>query len=215
MRFRDRRQAGQELADRLREERGRLPDPVVLGLPRGGVPVADEVARALGAPLDVLVSRKIGAPFNPEFGVGAVAGEQPPIYDERSIAALGLSTDQLAAAAEEERAEVRRREALYRRGREAPELRERSVVVVDDGLATGITARAALASVHDRGAARLLLAVPVSAPDTAEAFRNAGEDLVCLYEPQGFTAVGRWYEDFAQVSDDEVVSILMAPRTVS
>ncbi|ADI04809.1 hypothetical protein SBI_01688 [Streptomyces bingchenggensis BCW-1] len=212
MRFRDRRQAGRKLAERLREPpRGeRLRNPVVLALPRGGAPVADEVAQALQVPLDVLVARKIGAPFNPELGVGALAGDDPPLYDEGALALLDLTPAQLAPRAREERTELRRREQLYRRGRPSADLRDRTVIVVDDGLATGVTARAALRSVRHREPARVILAVPVCSREAAAAVRPEVDDLVCLDQPDPFQAVGLWYEDFAQVRDDEVTDVLRA-----
>src|SRR5688572_15115859 len=161
MRFRDRRQAGRELAARLRErqDEGALPEPVVLALPRGGVAVAVEVARALDAPLDVLVVRKIGAPFHEEFGVGAMAGDGVPLFDEDALLRLGLSEADLAPVVERERAELRRREQSYRQGRPAPGLRGRTVIVVDDGLATGSTARAALRALRAQDPGHLVLAV--------------------------------------------------------
>ncbi|MEE1941235.1 phosphoribosyltransferase family protein [Streptomyces sp. TRM 70361] len=212
MRFHDRRRAGRRLAGPLCElqRAGELENPLVLALPRGGVPVGDEVARALDAPLDVLVARKIGAPFNEELGVGAVAGEGPPLFDERSLALLGLTAGRLASRVERERAEVRRREERYRGGRPAPEVRDRTAVLVDDGLATGVTARAALRAVRARGPARLVLAVPVSSRQAAAALEPEVDRLVCLDRPASFQGVGQWYEDFAQLDDDEVVATLRA-----
>jgi putative phosphoribosyl transferase len=214
MRFRDRREAGKALADRLTAQQrdGNLPHPVVLALPRGGVPVGDEIARALGAPLDVLVSRKIGAPFQPELGVGAVAGDEPPLYDPVILGHLGLSEEELAPVAERERAEVRRREELYRGGRPAAELTGRSAVLVDDGLATGATARAALRTVRRAEPARTVLAVPVAAPEAAAYFTGQVDDFVCLQQPAGFGAVGFWYENFSQLTDDEVLDVLRVPH---
>ncbi len=167
MRFTDRRQAGRALARELRArgDAGGLPDPVVLALPRGGVTVAREVADVLGAPLDVLVVRKIGAPSREEFAVGALAGDGVPVFDPHSLALLGLDEGDLAAVVERERAELCRRERVYRRGRTAPVLAGRTVIVVDDGLATGATARVALRSVLRRSPARVLLAVPVGSPE--------------------------------------------------
>ncbi|OKK04561.1 phosphoribosyltransferase [Streptomyces sp. CB03234] len=212
MRFQDRREAGRELAARLveRQRQGRLEDPVVLALPRGGVPVADEIAGALHAPLDVLVVRKIGAPYNPEVGIGAVVGNQPPIFDERALAVLDLTPGRLSVQVDTEQAEVRRREELYRGGRPAPELRGRTVVVVDDGLATGVTARAALRAVRAAGPAHLLLAVPVCSRQATEALRGEADEIVYVYQPPHFEAVGQWYDDFAQLTDDEVIRTLSA-----
>jgi predicted phosphoribosyltransferase len=212
MQFRDRRQAGRELADtlRTRQEQGALPDPVVLALPRGGVTVAAEVARALGAPLDVLVVRKIGAPFQEELGVGAITGDDEALFDEDTLAGLGLSRSELAPVVERERAELRRREGLYREGRPAPDLRGRTVIVVDDGLATGVTARAALRSVRHRAPRRVVLAVPVGSPEAVDLLRAEADDVICLYQPARFMAVGLWYEDFQQLSDADVLEALHA-----
>ncbi|WP_031506194.1 phosphoribosyltransferase [Streptomyces megasporus] len=212
MRFHDRREAGRRLAEPLRDLRlgGELEHPLVLALPRGGVLVGDEIARVLHAPLDVLVARKIGAPFNPELGVGAIAGEGPPLFAERSLAMLGLTVEGLAPQVERERAELRRREELYRGGRPAPDVHGRTVIVVDDGLATGVTARAALRAVRALGPARVVLAVPVSSPQAATALEPEADRLVCLARPPSFQGVGQWYADFTQVDDDEVVSTLRA-----
>ncbi|WP_328440818.1 phosphoribosyltransferase family protein [Streptomyces sp. NBC_00457] len=212
MRFRDRRHAGRELAVRLMEWAAEveLVDPVVLALPRGGVPVAAEVARALEAPLDVLVVRKIGVPGHPETGIGAIAGDDPPLFDRRSLEMLGLTEDRLAPDVARERTELRRREQRYRGERPMPPLKDRAVILIDDGLATGATARAALRHLRRRGPARLVLAVPVCAPDTAAAMRSEAEadDVLCLHHPSDFYAVGQWYDDFDQVSDEEVMQTL-------
>ncbi|MFC8915321.1 phosphoribosyltransferase [Streptomyces sp. NPDC057116] len=212
MRFQDRREAGRRLAGLLveRQRQGRLDDPVVLALPRGGVPVGDELAGALHAPLDVVVVRKIGAPYNPEVGIGALVGDQPPIFDDRALAVLGLTPERLSVRVDAEREEVRRRERLYRGGRPAPELRGRTAVVVDDGLATGVTARAALRAVRAAGPARLLLAVPVCSRQAVTALSGEADEIVYVYQPPFFEAVGQWYDDFDQLTDDEVIRTLSA-----
>ncbi|MFI8191847.1 phosphoribosyltransferase [Streptomyces sp. NPDC085946] len=210
MRFRDRRQAGRQLAERLlaRQREGALPDPVVLALPRGGVAVAEEVARLLDAPLDVLVVRKIGAPFQEELGVGAMAGDGEPLFDEDALRRLRLSKTELGPVVERERAELRRRERIYRQGRPAPELRGRTVIVVDDGLATGSTARAALRSVRRQDPARLVLAAPVASPEAADLMSAEADEVHCLARPAAFLAVGLWYDDFDQLTDEDVLSAL-------
>ncbi|MBZ9638705.1 phosphoribosyltransferase [Streptomyces sp. PSKA30] len=210
MSFRDRAHAGRELAEHLRilQEKGTLPDPVVLALPRGGVTVAREVARALGAPLDVLVVRKIGAPAHEEFGVGAIAGDDPPLFDARALNQLGLTEEELAPVVARERAELHRREQRYRQGRPAAELKGRTAIVVDDGLATGSTARAAVQAVRRREPERVVVAAPVCSHEATDLLRGDADDVVCLMRPSPFHAVGLWYEDFEQLTDDDVLDAL-------
>lgn len=210
MAFRDRKDAGRQLASRLAElkEAQGWADPIVLALPRGGVPIGAEVASALGAPLDVIVARKIGAPGQPEAGIGAIAGEDPPLFDRRALQLLDVTPDELGEDVARERTELHRRERLYRRGRPAPVLRDRTVILVDDGLATGVTARAALRRIHAERPARLILAVPVCSERATEELRREADQVVCLHPHRYLHAVGVWYEDFAQVSDREVIDIL-------
>jgi predicted phosphoribosyltransferase len=205
--FTDRRAAGASLAQRLRRD---WADPVVLGVARGGVPVAAEVARELHAPLDVLVARKIGAPAHTEFGVGAVTADAPPFFDEHSLRALGLTRRDLAATCERERALARERVERYRAGREPVPVRGRDALVVDDGLATGVTATAALRAVRSAEPRRLVFAAPVCAPGAADALRGVADEVVCVRTPEHFRAVGEWYRDFTQTTDDDVVSLLKA-----
>lgn len=180
---------------------------MVVGLPRGGVPVAYEVARALGAPLDVVIVRKLGLPSRPELGMGAIGEGGTRALNQRVIDAAGITDRELEAVASRERVEVERRARRYRGERAMVALRDRTVVVVDDGLATGATARAAVETIRAQGAARVVLAVPVAPP---EAVRELGAvaEVVALYTPRGLRAIGEWYEDFSQTSDDEVVRLL-------
>ncbi|MBD0420088.1 phosphoribosyltransferase [Streptomyces sp. TRM S81-3] len=210
MRFRDRRQAGQELAARLLEWAGSgdLTGVTVLALPRGGVPVGAEIARALKVPLDVLVVRKIGVPGAPEVGIGAIAGDDPPVFDRIGLEAMHLSEDKLGPDVARERTELHRRERVYRGGRPAVDVRGHSVVLVDDGLATGVTARAALRHLRRRDPQRLTLATPVCSPATAAALRGEADDIICLHQPKRLRSVGEWYADFHQVSDEEVLQAL-------
>lgn len=209
-RFRDRGDAGRALGELV----GRLDlvDPVVLALPRGGTPVAAEVAAAVGGQLDVFVARKLGLPGQPELGVGAVAEGAEPLLDRAVLSRLGLSLDDLAATVEQERAELARRVAHYRGDRPLPELAGRQVVLVDDGLATGSTARAALRALRRAGPARLVLAVPVCAPGAAQAFEQEADAVVCVLQPEAFRAVAAWYERFDQTSDAEVLDLLAVRR---
>ncbi|WP_186779226.1 phosphoribosyltransferase [Streptomyces salinarius] len=216
MRFPNRRTAGQELGLRLKEwaSAGELPQPVVLALPRGGVPVAAEVAQVLDAPLDVLVARKVGLPGRPETGIGAVVADDPPLFDQRALAMAGLSEGRLAQEVARERVRLKRRAMLYR-DPSTPHVENRTVVLVDDGLATGATARAALRHLRRARPARLILAVPVGAPETVAEMRSEADAVVCLRQPPDFRAVGLWYDDFDQVGDDRVVEILNGYGTSS
>ena len=205
--YRDRAEAGRRLADALIAEVA-LVDPVVLGLPRGGVPVAAEVARRLGAPLDVLVARKVGAPGHEELGIGAVAEGGVRLADPSAVRTLGVSEADFDRRADAEVAELDRRVAAYRGDRALPRLTGRHVVLVDDGLATGVTASAAIAALERFGADRIVLAVPVGAPDAAAGFEALVERVVCPIRPAEFRAVGRWYDRFDQTSDAEVLAAL-------
>lgn len=217
MRFENRRRAGQELAERLLQWAGDggLEDAVVLALPRGGVPVAAEIAKTLHVPLDVVVARKIGVPGSPEVGIGAIVAEDPPVFDRLALQTLHLSEDRLGSDVARERTELHRREALYRKGEPPPRVAGRTVVLVDDGLATGGTARAALRHLRRQGPARLVLAVPVGSPGTVAALREEADDVVCAHLPAYLSSVGEWYADFEQVSDDEVIGALREARSAA
>lgn len=204
--FRDRADAGRQLAREL--ERLRAEEPIVLGLPRGGVPVAFEIARALGAPLDVIVVRKLGVPAQPELAMGAVGEDGALVVNARVVRLAGVTDAQLVAAEAREREEVVRRARRFRGSRPALRLDDRAVIVVDDGIATGSTARAALEVAYEHGASRVVLAVPVGAPDSLEQLAKFADEVVCLQAPRGFFAVGQWYENFTQVTDEEVTRLL-------
>jgi putative phosphoribosyl transferase len=210
-RFRDRAHAGRLLAARLRRHAGR-PDVVVLGLPRGGVPVAAEVAERLRVPLDVFLVRKLGVPGHEELAMGAIATGGVRVLNEAVLAAAGVSGEDVAAATAREREELRRRERAYRDDRPPPDLRGRTVVLVDDGLATGATMRAAAAAARRQQAACVIVAVPVAAPDTCRELRAEADEVVCLATPEPFYAVGLWYERFAPTTDDEVRRLLARAR---
>lgn len=208
MLFQDRADAGRKLGRRVRDLG--LRGPVVLGLPRGGVPVAAQVADALGTAFDVFVARKIGAPGNPEFGIGAIAeGGGPPVKSAMA-AGVGLGEASLLELAGPEREELARRAALYRDGKPVPALAGKDVIVVDDGLATGVTAEAALRALRRERPLRLVLAVPVCAAETAARLADVADEVVCLHTPANFLAVGQWYANFSQTSDEEVLRLLHA-----
>jgi putative phosphoribosyl transferase len=204
--FADRHDAGRRLAPLVGRFAG--PDTVVLGLPRGGVVVAYEVARAIGAPLDVLVVRKLGAPFQPELGIGAVCEGGVRFVDERMCAALGITPDDVDAIAAREAAEIERRVRRYRRGRPLAPLRGRTIILVDDGVATGGTARAAIAALRSFRPRWIVFAVPVAAVQAAELLSQAADDLVAVAVPDDLFAIGAWYEDFSQIGDEEVAALL-------
>ena len=205
--FQDRAEAGQRLASALARYRDQ-PDVVVLGLPRGGVPVAYEVARSLNAPLDVFVVRKLGVPGQRELAMGAIAtgGVRTINYDV--IEGLGIPGDVIGVVAAEEEHELERREQLYRQGQPPPTILGKVVILVDDGIATGSTMKAAVAALQAQHPARLVVAVPVAPPSAREELGPAVHDFVCLAQPEFFRAVGEWYRDFRQISDDEVQELL-------
>jgi len=204
-RFRDRAEAGKALGDLLRD---RVPaGVVVLGLARGGLPVAAEVARALSAPLDVCVVRKLGAPTQPEFAFGAIAENEATFIDDATVAALALTDDAVARVRQHEAQELLSRARRYRGERPLVDVREKHVVLVDDGLATGATMRAAVRLVKQRGATSVTVAVPVAAPESVRLLQTEA-DVVCVQAPPDFGAVGYWYADFRPPTDDEVTTLL-------
>jgi putative phosphoribosyl transferase len=205
MRFRDRVDAGRELATRLAHLREAK--PVVVGLPRGGVPVAAEIADALDAQLDVVLVRKVGAPHREELAVGAVGEDGVTVRNDAVLEDLGLTWDDLADEVAREREEIRRGAARLRPGRR-PEFAGRTVILVDDGIATGATVIAALRVLRHLGAARIVLAVPVAPPDSLHALAPLADEIVCPATPRHFTAVGQWYDDFTQVSDRQMRRLL-------
>jgi putative phosphoribosyl transferase len=205
--FRDRKAAGKKLGRELMRYAGR-DDVIVLALPRGGVPVGCEVARALGVPLDVFVVRKLGMPFHEELAMGAIASGGARLLNDEVIEMYAISDDEIDRVIESERRELERRERLYRGNREFPHLAKRTVILVDDGLATGSTMRAAVMALRQEGPERIVVAVPVGAADTCDAFRDVCDDIICLETPEPFAAVGLWYDDFEQTTDEEVHELL-------
>jgi putative phosphoribosyl transferase len=210
-RFQDRHDAGRQLAVELHAYANR-PDVIVLALPRGGVPVGFEVATALDAPLDVFVVRKLGLPWEEEVAMGAIASGGVRVLDSDLIRAARVSQAEVERVTAIERAELARRERQYRGERPFPDLRGKTVILVDDGLATGSTMRAAVAALRQEAPSRVVVAVPVAAPETCNAFRDIADEIVCAMTPEPFRAVGYWYHDFSQTSDEEVQELLDRAR---
>lgn len=205
--FRDRTEAGRQLAKKLGHYAGR-PGVIVLALPRGGVPVGFEVAAALGAPLDVFLVRKLGVPGREELAMGAIASGGVRVVNEDVVRELNIPQRWLDIAEADESEELRRRESAYRDGRPAPDVRGEVVILVDDGLATGATMKAAVAALRGMGPERIVVAVPVGAPQTCDEFRGLADEVVCASQPDPFYAVGSWYRQFDQTSDEEVRALL-------
>jgi len=194
--------AGKRLAAALTSFKSK--DAIVLVIPRGGIVVGFEIAKAIGAPLDIIVPRKIGAPDNPELAIGAVAEDGTTILNERLVADLGVSEDFIKNESERQRAEIERRLASYRNDVPYPSLKNRVVIIVDDGIATGYTMKAALASVRKKGAKSVVIAIPVGPPSTIKELERVTDHVICLYTPEEFYAIGEFYEDFSQTTDEEV-----------
>ncbi len=205
--FPNREEAGRLLAGKLEKYAGRN-DVIVLGLPRGGVPVAYEVAQRLGVPLDVFIVRKLGVPGFEELAAGAIASGGVRVLNEDVLRALPKADQIIESVTAKETAELERREKSYRDDRPAPELRDRVVILVDDGLATGATMRAAVKALRQRGVAKIVVAVPVGPPDTCREFEDEADETICASAPEFFQAVGQYYEDFSQTSDEEVRDLL-------
>jgi putative phosphoribosyl transferase len=209
--FLDRRDAGRRLAVELRRYANQ-PDVIVLALPRGGVPVAYEVAEALHAPLDVFVVRKLGLPWQEELAIGALASGGVRVLDEDLIRVARVSDEDIRRVTLLEQAELERRERQYRGDRPFPDMTGKTVILVDDGLATGSTMRAAVAALRKEQPSRIIVAVPVAAPETCDAFRDIADDIICAETPEPFRAVSMWYDDFSQTTDDEVHELLEHAR---
>jgi predicted phosphoribosyltransferase len=208
-RFRDRFEAGRRLAAALATY-ARRPNLLVLALPRGGVPVGYEVAKALHAPLDVMLVRKLGVPGHEELAMGAIASGGVRVISDDVVRMLGISDRAIAAVAANEEQELKRRERLYRGDRPPADIRGRTAILVDDGLATGSTMRAAVAALKAQGPERLVVGVPVAARETCEALQREVDDVVCALTPEPFFAVGQWYQDFSQLTDEEVRELLQS-----
>ena len=205
--FADRAEAGRMLGEALSVYAGRI-DVLVLALPRGGVPVAYEIARMLAVPLDVWLVRKLGAPGQEELAMGAMAGTDTLVLNKEIIKLLNIDEASIDAAITRERTELERRNKLYRRSMPAPDIQGKTIILVDDGLATGATMRAAIVSLRDAGAARIVVAVPVGTTSACRKIRQEADDLVCLYTPEPFFGVGQWYDNFVQTPDEEVLALL-------
>jgi putative phosphoribosyl transferase len=207
-RFRDRQEAGRQLGTALFGQFGNREDTIVLALPRGGIPIGYEVARALGAPLDVFVVRKLGLPGHEEFAMGAIASGGVRVLNQGVFAQFPIPMHVVDAVAQREMRELERRERSYRGSRAPLDVRGQTVIVVDDGLATGSTMRAAVHALRKLGPRAIVVAVPVAAPDTCEEFRSEVDEIVCLRTPEPFQAVGLWYADFSQTTDEQVHELL-------
>lgn len=212
MLFKNRTDAGRRLAAGLEERYGGRDDLLVLALPRGGVPVAIEVARALNAPLDLFLVRKLGVPGQEELAMGTIASGGVRVLNREAVRMLHISEEVIERVAARERRELARREAAYRGELPPPDVRDRTVILVDDGLATGATMRAAVTALRQQGPARIVVAVPTASPESCAAFRSEVDDIICAITPEPFMGVGRWYLDFSQTSDDEVRETMQLAR---
>ena len=207
MMFADRADAGRILASKLTAYKGR-PDVVIFALPRGGIPVAYEIGKAIGAPIDVFVVRKLGVPGQEELAMGAIATGDIRIINYEVVNQLGITQEAIDAVTDQQREELRRREQLYRGGRTQREVRGQSVILVDDGIATGSTMRAAIAALRQLGPARIVVAVPVAAPETCQQIGGEVDEIICAATPEPLFSIGQWYKRFEQTTDDEVRDLL-------
>lgn len=207
MLFQDRKEAGRYLAEKLKEYAGRK-DVIILALPRGGVPVAFEVATVLNLPLDIFLVRKLGVPGHEELAMGAIASGGVRVLNEQIVRELGIPDEAIAAVAAQEQSELDRREKVYRKNMPSLDVKEKSVILIDDGLATGASMRAAALALRQLKAKEVIVAVPVAAPDTCETFRSEVDHVVCAKTPEPFFGVGMWYENFSQTTDEEVIELL-------
>ncbi len=214
MLFRDRSDAGRLLATKL-SAYANEPNLLVLALPRGGVPVAFEVAKALHAPLDIFIVRKLGVPGHEELAMGAIASGGVRVLNESVVRMLNIPDSVIEAVAAQELKELQRRERAYRNGHPAPNVRGCTIILIDDGLATGASMRAAAAALREQQPARIIVAVPTAAPETCEDFRKEVDDIVCAITPEPFYGVGMWYQDFSQTTDEEVKQLLQEARTMN
>jgi putative phosphoribosyl transferase len=205
--FASRVDAGKRLAETLKKNFVGT-DGVVLAIPRGGVVVGYEIAQALNLPLDVIVPRKLGAPYNPELAIGAVAEDGSTVLDSSLVAYLDVSQDYLNGEIQRQKKEIERRQTAYRQGMLARQIKGKDVIVVDDGIATGSTMKAALASVKNKGAKSITVAIPVGPPSTIQELKKLADRVICLYTPEYFQAIGQFYQDFSQTSDEEVIELI-------
>ncbi len=203
--FENRQKAGRRLAKKLSQFRNE--NLLILALPRGGVPIGAEVAKFMHAPLDVIVARKLGAPHNPEFGIGAISEEDTQVLDEHSIKALGISSEGLKELIRKEKEELSRRVNLYRHNK-SPPIKNKTIILVDDGLATGVTARAAIEAIKKQKPGQIIFAAPVCAFDTARQLKHLVDNVVCIKTPSDFESVGLWYKEFKQLTDEKVIELL-------
>lgn len=211
--YKDRTDAGKKLAEAVSEEAGKIRDGIVLALPRGGVPVADEVAKKLDLPLSVVVVRKLGHPNNPEYAIGAIASGGGKVLHDEAISRYGITHDQIQSVLKKEKRKLKKREELYHGKRIELDIEGKTVLLVDDGIATGASMQVAVSTLRNMNLERLIIAVPVGPPDTIRKLREIGDDVICPLQPTIFGAIGRFYRDFSQVSNDEVRQILAKYRT--